>query len=97
MLNYPIEHLNEINGFTLPLAKLELKAGCPVMILKNLDQSRGVCNGSRGILTRFRNRLLEVKLLTWQYAGETVFIPRVSQLAFRRRKQLQVYEETISD
>ena len=77
MLNYPVEHLNEINGSTLPLAKLELKAGCPVMILKNLDQSRGVCNGSRGILTRCRNRVLEVKLITGQHAGEVVFIPRI--------------------
>ena len=77
MLNYPVEHLNEINGSTLPLAKLELKAGCPVMILKNLDPSHGVCNGSRGILTRYRNRVLEVRLITGQYAGETIFIPRV--------------------
>jgi ATP-dependent DNA helicase PIF1 len=78
MLNYPVELLNDINGSTLPLAKLEVKAGCPVMILKNLDQSRGVCNGSRGVLTRYRSRVLEVKLITGQYAGETVFIPRVS-------------------
>ena len=77
MLNYPVEHLNEINASSLPLAKLEVKVGCPVMILKNLDQSRGVCNGSRGILTRYRSRVLEVRLITGQYAGETVFIPRV--------------------
>ena len=77
MLDYPVEHLNEINASSLPLAKLEMKAECPVMILKSLDQSRGVCNGSRGILTRYRNRVLEVRLITGQYAGETVFIPRV--------------------
>ena len=77
MLNYPVELLNDINGSTLPLAKLELKAGCPVMILKNLNQTRRVCNGSRGVLTRYRNRVLEVKLITGQYAGETIFIPRV--------------------
>jgi hypothetical protein len=77
MLNYPVELLNDINGSTLPLAKLKVKAGCPVMILKNLDQSCGVCNGRRGILTRYSNRVLEVKLNTGQYAEETVFIPRV--------------------
>ena len=77
MLNYPVEHLNKINGSTLPLAKLKLKVGCSVIILMNLDQSRGVCNGSRGILTRCRNRVLEVKLITGQYAGEVVFIPRI--------------------
>jgi hypothetical protein len=52
MLNYPVEYLNEINCSGLPLAKLELKLGCPVMILRNLDAAHGVCNGSRGILTR---------------------------------------------
>ena len=77
MLNYPVEHLNEINASSLPLAKLEVKVGCPVMILKNLNQSREVCNGSREILTRYRSRILEVRLITGQYARETVFIPRV--------------------
>ncbi len=31
LLNYPVECLSEINCGTLPLAKLELKIGCPVM------------------------------------------------------------------
>jgi len=78
LLNYPVEYLNEINCGTLPLAKLELKVGCPVMVLKNLDAANGVCNGSRGILTRHSNRVLEVKLLTGEHAGQTVFIPRVA-------------------
>ena len=79
MLNYPIEYLNKINGSGLPLAKLDLKLSSPrpVMIMKNLDLSHGVCNRSRGILTRCSNRVLEVRLLTGQHAGKTVFIPRV--------------------
>jgi len=77
MLNYPVEHLNAVNASSLPLANLELKTGCPVMILKNLDPSHGVCNGSRGVLTRCRNRVLEIRLLTGQHAGEIVFIPRI--------------------
>src|SRR6267154_665451 len=77
-MNKKVNELNEINCGTLPLAKLELKVGCPVMVLKNLDAANGVCNGSRGILTRHSNRVLEVKLLTGEHAGETVFIPRVA-------------------
>jgi ATP-dependent DNA helicase PIF1 len=69
--------LNKINCSGFPLAKLELKVECPVIIMKNLDPSHGVCNRSRGILTRYRNRVLEVRLLTGQHAGSTVFIPRV--------------------
>ena len=78
MLNYPIEYLNAIKCSGLPLAKLEVKTGCPIMILRNLDAAHGVCNGSRGILTRFRNRVLEVELLTGDHAGQKVFIPRIS-------------------
>jgi hypothetical protein len=78
LLNYPVEYLNEINSGSMPLAKLELKIGCPVMVLKNLDAANGVCNGSRGILTRHSNRVLEVRLLTGEHAGQTVFIPRVA-------------------
>jgi ATP-dependent exoDNAse (exonuclease V) alpha subunit len=95
--NYPVEYLNEINCSGLPLAKLELKVGCPVMILQNLDAAHGVCNGSRGILTQCGNRVLEVQLLTGEHAGSKVFIPRISnqptedQVAFKfTRKQFPV-------
>ena len=77
MLNYPVEYLNAINCSGLPLSQLELKARCPIIILKNLDSTYGVCNRSRGILTRYSNRVLEVKLLTGQYAKQKVFIPRI--------------------
>jgi ATP-dependent exoDNAse (exonuclease V) alpha subunit len=45
------------------------------MILCNLNIAGGVCNGSRGILTRIRNRVLEIRLITGDNAGEKVFIP----------------------
>ena len=48
------------------------------MILRNLDAVHGVCNGSRGILTWCGNRVLEVELLTGEYAGSKVFIPRIA-------------------
>jgi hypothetical protein len=98
MLNYPVEYLNEINCSGLPLAKLELKIGCPVMILHNLDPAHGVCNGSRGILRHWGNRVLEVELLTGEHAGSKGFIPRIGcqptddQVAFKfTRKQFPVW------
>ena len=77
-LLYPVEFLNSIKCSGLPLHKLQLKVGCPVMILRNLNPGEGVCNGSRGIVTRMSNRVLEVRLLTGDYAGKTTFIPRLS-------------------
>jgi hypothetical protein len=80
MINYPPEYLNEINCSGLPLARLELKVGCPVMVLRNLDAANGVCNGSRGILTRCSNRVLEVELITGDFVGKKMFIPRISNV-----------------
>jgi ATP-dependent exoDNAse (exonuclease V) alpha subunit len=79
-LLYPVEYLNSITCSGLPLHKLQLKVGCPVMILRNLNPREGVCNGSRGIVTRMSNRVLEVRLLTGDHAGKTTFIPRISIL-----------------
>ena len=77
VLMYPVEYLNAINCSGFPLHKLELKKGCPIMVLRNMNPEKGICNGSRGILTRYRNRVLEIRLITGQHAGETVFIPRI--------------------
>ena len=46
MLNYPVKYQNQINCSGLSLAKLELKIGCPVMILRNLNAAHGVYNRS---------------------------------------------------
>jgi hypothetical protein len=75
---YPVEYLNSINASGLPLSKLRLKIGAPVMILRNMDPESGVCNGTRGILTRASQRVLEICLLTGDSAGQTVFLPRIN-------------------
>lgn len=74
---YTPEYLNSLNASGLPLAKLELKIGCPIIILRNLDAANGVCNGSRAVLTKVKTRVLEVRLLGGDCAGKTTFIPRI--------------------
>ena len=66
--------LNSINCSSLSLHKLEVKKGCSVMVLGNLNPEGGVCNSSRGIIM---NQVLEIWLITGQHAGETVFIPQI--------------------
>jgi hypothetical protein len=76
-LMYPVEYLNSINVSGLPLAKLSLKVGCPVMVLRNLNPQEGVCNGTRGIVTCLANRVVEIRILGGSHAGRHVFIPRI--------------------
>jgi hypothetical protein len=74
---YPVEYLNSINCSGLPLAQLSLKIGCPVIVLRNLNLQGGLCNGTRGIVTRMGNKVVEVRLITGHHAGDRVFIPRM--------------------
>ncbi|QRV82937.1 ATP-dependent DNA helicase PIF1 [Ceratobasidium sp. AG-Ba] len=56
------EYLNTLNSASIPVSKLELKVGCPIMILRNLAPSQGVCNGTRAIVVHAGQRVLEVTL-----------------------------------
>ena len=77
-LMYPIEYLNTIQCSGLPLAKLTLKIGCPVMVLCNIDPSQGICNGSRGVVTRMQSCVIEIRLLTGEFKGKKAFVPQLS-------------------
>ena len=75
---YPIEFLNSLVLSGLPLAHLKLKQGCPLMLLRNLDPSIGLCNGTRLILMEIRPRVLQCRILGGKFAGSAVFIPRIT-------------------
>ncbi|KAG0586650.1 hypothetical protein KC19_2G106400, partial [Ceratodon purpureus] len=75
---YPSDYLNSLDLSSIPLSKLDLKIGCPIILLQNLAPKQGLCNGARMVLTRFSHGVLEARLLFGPHAGEHVFIPRIS-------------------
>ncbi|CAH9128946.1 unnamed protein product, partial [Cuscuta epithymum] len=72
------EFLNGIKASGVPNHELHLKVGTPVMLMRNLDHSQGLCNGTRMVITRLGKHILEAKVLTGLSAGEKVLIPRMS-------------------
>ncbi|XP_012855092.1 PREDICTED: uncharacterized protein LOC105974523 [Erythranthe guttata] len=72
------EFLNTVNSSGLPNHELKLKEGVPVMLLRNIDQSSGLCNGTRLSITRLGNRVLEAKIISGTNIGHKVFIPRLT-------------------
>lgn len=48
------------------------------MLIRNIDQSKGLCNGTRLLVTNMGNHLIKCEVLTGQNSGDTVFIPRMS-------------------
>lgn len=72
------EVLNSFNGPGLPLHQLKLKPNMPVMLLRNLDPTRGLCNGTRLlVLEVIHGRVLKARIVTGAHAGDVVFIPRI--------------------
>ena len=73
----PQELLRSLEPSTLPLSELKMKLGCPLMLLRNLDPGRGLCNGTRMILLNAYRRILEVVIIGGDHHAEKAFIPRI--------------------
>ncbi|GJT48530.1 DNA helicase [Tanacetum coccineum] len=76
-LLYPMEYLNTITFPGFPPHELQLKVGSPIMLLRNVKLSGGLCNGTRMIVTSLMSRLIEAQIITGTKIGEKVFIHRI--------------------
>jgi ATP-dependent DNA helicase PIF1 len=74
----PVEFLRTLNSGSLLPGELILKISCPLILLRNLAPGRRLCNGSRMILLRMSERVLECGLMGGDHDGETILIPRIS-------------------
>ncbi|XP_035838840.1 uncharacterized protein LOC110906363 [Helianthus annuus] len=70
---YPVEFLNSLNVSGLPPHKLHLKIGCPIILLRNIDPSHGLCNGTRLICKGFMRNVIDAEIAVGQHAGKRVF------------------------
>jgi len=91
------EFLHTIIASGLPNHKLRLMVAVPVMLLRNIDQRLGLCNGTRLIITIMGKYVLEGNVISGSNIGEKVFIPRPSltpsnvRIPFKvQRKQLPI-------
>ena len=69
------ELLNSRRPSGFPDHNLILKAGCPVMLLRNLQC--GLVNGTRMVVKVMHVKVLECEVMVGHRKGETVFIPRI--------------------
>ncbi|XP_074310225.1 ATP-dependent DNA helicase pfh1-like isoform X1 [Silene latifolia] len=74
---YPAEFINKLNPGGMSPHELVLKINCPVILIRNLQPSFGLCNGTRLICKRFLPNSIECVIMTGQHTGDHVFIPRI--------------------
>lgn len=90
----PPELLHGMNFSGFPNHEVVLKVGAPVVLLRNLDPSIGLCNGTRLTIQRLGSKVIQAKILTGRNVGQTVTVPRIdlspsdkdSPFALKRRQ-----------
>ena len=75
---YSSDVVNGLKKPGLPLHRLVLKVGVPVMLLRNLDQKAGLCNETRLLVLALGKRVVEAEIISGSNIGTRTFIPRMS-------------------
>ena len=75
---FSVEYINGLNPNGMPHHCLCLKPGVPLMLMRNLDPKRGLCNGSR-LIFKHMSRNNRLMICSYTFAGESheVAIPRI--------------------
>nr|KAJ0192115.1 hypothetical protein LSAT_V11C800435000 [Lactuca sativa] len=74
---FPIEYLNQLTFRGIPPHTLELKLKTPIMLMRNIRQRDGLCNGTRLIVTQLLPVVIEATIITGTSIGQRVYIPRI--------------------
>ena len=62
----------------MPPHTLELKVGCSVMLLRNLDPSNSLCNGARLFVQHLYRYSIRAEVLGGSHASNLVLIPKIT-------------------
>ncbi|XP_039690648.1 ATP-dependent DNA helicase PIF1-like [Medicago truncatula] len=65
---FTLEFLNGIKSSGIPNHRLKLKVGCPVMLMRNIDQANGLCNGTRLTVTHLGKSTIVATVITGKRA-----------------------------
>ncbi|XP_074323688.1 uncharacterized protein LOC141660598 [Apium graveolens] len=74
---FPVEYLNSINMPCIPKHELKLKVGVVVILMRNLNQIMGLCNGTRMFVKSCRKNSIECEILCGSHVGTKHLIPRI--------------------
>nr|GEY15532.1 hypothetical protein [Tanacetum cinerariifolium] len=71
------EFINGLKFSGVPNHTLALKVGVPIMLLRNIDQANGLCNGTRLQVLRLTRTSIQAKIINGTHFENRVIIPRL--------------------
>jgi hypothetical protein len=74
---YSREFLQTIEPNGLPPSILQLKIGAPIMLIRNLRPTEGLCNGTRLVVLGLTKHVIHARILTGDRKGQETLIPRI--------------------
>ncbi|XP_021729984.1 uncharacterized protein LOC110696954 [Chenopodium quinoa] len=75
---YPMEFINKLCLGGMSPHELVLKKDCPVILLRNIMPSEGLCNGTRLICKTFMPNIIVCEISVGQCKGKTDFVHRAT-------------------
>ena len=90
-VQYPVEFLNSLELTGMPTHILKLKVGSPIMVLRSMEPPK-TTNGTRCVVTRLHQNLIEATISCGPFKGEVVLLPKIplvpsdSELPFQFRR-----------
>ena len=78
---FPVEYLNSLSISGMPKHILRLKFGASLILIRNLNPKKGLCNGTRLQLLSYTPYLLGVKILNGSHEGEETYLPRINLIS----------------
>ena len=78
---FPVEYLNSLSISGMPRHILRLKIGAPLILIRNIDTKKGLCNGTRLQLLSYTPYLIGVKILHGSHEGQETHLPRINLIS----------------
>lgn len=75
-VNYPPEFLNTLSPSDVPPHELLLKSGAVVILIRNVNVRKGLCNGLRLLVAECGEHVLKCRIIGGERRGEYVLLQR---------------------
>jgi ATP-dependent DNA helicase PIF1 len=66
---YPSEFLNTLMPNGLPPRVLKMKKNCPIILLRNIDPTNGLCNSTRLVIRNFQKNVIDAEIVLGSMPG----------------------------